>query len=280
MDDGCEMRRGDLLLLGTRGSRPVPDASFLRYGGNTLSAALPLESTTLIIDGGTGIVDLGEALARDRFAPGAIDLLFTHFHHDHLCGLLSFRPLYMKRFDVTIHLAPDVIDTGKNALRTLFAAPFRPVEWDNLAAAISFREAPEELRFGGVAVRRHPLRHPGGSYGYRLAAAAGSVVLAWDNEHPPGGVDDGLAGFCRGAGAILYDAQYTPDEYEAHRGWGHGTYEAGARLLHDSGAKRLVLVHHEPARNDDGIDTLLAEARRLEPRIDAGREGMSFPVGT
>ncbi len=272
------MRRGDLILLGTRGSYPVANASFLKYGGNTLALALPLDTTTLIVDGGTGIVDFGRELAGDKGAPRSIDLLFTHFHHDHVCGLLSFLPLYRDGFNVTIHLERSRMEPGQRALKTLFGSPYRPVVWDDLAATISFAELERETNFDGVAVTRHALRHPGGSTGYRLDGNAGSVALVCDYEHPPEGTDEGLVDFCRGAGTILYDSNYTPGEYEAYRGWGHSTWEEGLRLRERAGPGQLVLIHHDPVRDDDGMDRLMAAAREIDPGIVGGREGMVFPV--
>lgn len=272
------MKRGELLLLGTRGSNPVANASCLRYGGNTIALALPLDTTTLVVDGGTGVVDFGRELAADETAPSRIDMLFTHFHHDHVCGLLSFVPLYLPRFEVVIHLERAKLDTGERALKTLFGLPFRPVVWDDLQADITFRELPREAAFDGVRVARHPLDHPGGSTAYRFEGDAGSVVLATDYEQPAGETDARLVDFCRGAGAILYDSHFAPGELAAHRGWGHSTWEMGSRLRAAAGAARLVMIHHAPGRDDAGVEALEAEARRADGAIAAGREGMRFPV--
>ena len=53
----------------------------------------------------------------------------------------------------------------------------------------------------------------------------------------------------RGADVLLYDAQYTPDEYlDGRVGWGHSTYEAAVGIAREAGVKKLVLFHHEPPR--------------------------------
>lgn len=272
------MKRGELVLLGIRGSYPVANGSFLKYGGNTTALALPLPATTLIVDGGTGVVDFGKELAADKSAPARIDIIFTHFHHDHVCGLLSFVPLYLSRFEVVIHLKPGVMEIGRGALKTLFGIPFRPVLWDDLEADISFCDLEEETFFDGVRLTHHKLNHPGDSTAYRFEGDGGSVVLATDYEHPPSGLDEPFVDFCRGAETILYDSHFAPDEYDAHRGWGHSTWEMGHRIREASGAARLIMIHHAPHRDDAGVEALVETAREVDAAIEAGREGMSFSL--
>lgn len=44
---------------GVRGSYPTPRANFLRFGGNTSCVEVGLGENLLVLDAGTGIVDLG-----------------------------------------------------------------------------------------------------------------------------------------------------------------------------------------------------------------------------
>ena len=74
----------------------------------------------------------------------------------------------------------------------------------------------------------------------------------------------------------MYDSQYTPEEYESHRGWGHSTWETGIRLVEEAKAEQLILVHHDPERDDPAIDRLLREAGRRFASIIAAREGQGI----
>ena len=56
--DGIEVR-----FWGVRGTRAVPGPSTLRYGGNTSCVELRCGNEHLILDAGTGITALGDALA-------------------------------------------------------------------------------------------------------------------------------------------------------------------------------------------------------------------------
>ena len=66
---------------------------------------------------------------------------------------------------------------------------------------------------------------------------------------------------------LLYDGQYTPEEYESRKGFGHSTPEKGLELLERSGAAKLLLIHHDPTRTD----RTLLEMERL-----IGRDNVRF----
>src|SRR5690606_13879892 len=100
---------------------------------------------------------------------------------------------------------------------------------------------------------------------------------ATDTEHYAC-VDPALRALTEGADVLVYDAQYTPDEYAAKVGWGHSTYQAGADLARAAGVGTFVLFHHDPTRSDDAVLGLEAKARALFPSTVAAREGLSLDL--
>ena len=68
--------------------------------------------------------------------------------------------------------------------------------------------------------------------------------------------------FMAGADILIHDSQYTDAEYPVKRGWGHTTIEWSVDYALAAGVKKLVLYHHEPTRNDDGVDLVLAQAQQ------------------
>jgi CheY-like chemotaxis protein len=69
------------------------------------------------------------------------------------------------------------------------------------------------------------------------------------------------ADFLRGADLVIHDAQYTEAEYPAKVGWGHSPAEYAVDLALAGRARRLVLFHHDPTRDDEAVDALLAASR-------------------
>ena len=91
--------------------------------------------------------------------------------------------------------------------------------------------------------------------------------------------DKAVRQLAAGADLLIYDAQYLPEEYEARkRGWGHSHWREAVNVVMESGAKELVLYHHDPDHNDACIDQVVKEARNYYPRIRAAAEGMEISV--
>ena len=104
----------------------------------------------------------------------------------------------------------------------------------------------------------------------RLHAEGRSLVYATDCEPDERGMET-LAAFSKDADLLLFDAQYTEDEYGKRIGFGHATAAAGRNLMERSGAKKLLLIHHDPQRTD--AELLDAEKRVGRDDIRFAREG-------
>ena len=117
------------------------------------------------------------------------------------------------------------------------------------------------------------LNHPDPVYGFRLEHDGHSIVYATDTEHFAC-VDPTLKKLAAGADILIYDSQYTPEEYPSKVGWGHSTWQAGAELARAAGVPQLVLFHHDPSRTDAQLAAIEAQARANLPGTVAAREGM------
>jgi len=69
----------------------------------------------------------------------------------------------------------------------------------------------------------------------------------------------------RGADLLVCDGQYTDEEHEKRRGWGHGTPSLCLQEAVVAKAKRLLVTHFDPSHADPQLeqmeDGLLAAAR-------------------
>ncbi len=148
-----------------------------------------------------------------------------------------------------------------------------PVALNAFAATVHFHEVVEGgFSIGDVRVATHYLNHPALTVGYRLEADGAALVYASDHEpHGPDaahgcartieGRDGAHVDFLRDADLVIHDAQYTAAEYPGKIGWGHSTIEYAVDVAAAADVGRLALFHHDPARTDEAVDGLVAQAR-------------------
>jgi phosphoribosyl 1,2-cyclic phosphodiesterase len=252
-------------VWGARGSIPAPGPETMRYGGNTSCCELTLsDGSTLILDAGTGIRNLGLALPR---VEQPIHILLTHLHLDHIQGLMFFAPAFRPESEITIWGPASPEASLQDRVARYISAPLAPVEVRELPSQVSFREAePLEWELGPATIRAQAVNHRGPTLGYRIEDR--DCVLCYIPDHEPGlGAplaeleDEWISGFelARDATMLIHDCQYTDDEYQAHLGWGHSPLSDALAFGHRVAAKRLLLFHHDPLHSDDFLDAFAGE---------------------
>ncbi len=269
---------------GVRGSIASPGPDTQDVGGNTSSVEVLVVGKRILLDAGTGLRNLGQALLR---AGGDVDatLLLSHYHWDHIQGLPFFVPLYQRSTSLEIVGGKNGLMSVQEALEHQMRPPVFPVRLDEVSASLRMREVSSgaSFRVGDAQVRVLRGNHPGGVNAYRIDADGSSVVYATDIEHYAC-VDAELRRFAEGADVLIYDSQYTEDEYAGvigmpKLGWGHSTFVAGCELARAAGVGQYVMFHHDPSRNDAAVGELERAAQKLFPRTVAAREGMLLRVG-
>ena len=136
--------------------------------------------------------------------------------------------------------------------------------------------ASHALEIHGVRITWCPVWHPQECLAYRLEVDGKAYVVATDREHGHPDLDPPFVQFCRNADVLVHDAQYLPEEYPRHRGWGHSTFQAAAAVACTANVGRLLLTHHDCGRADDEVDRLVEQARLLFPNTEAAAEGMQL----
>jgi phosphoribosyl 1,2-cyclic phosphodiesterase len=273
---------GDDFLVrfwGVRGSIAAPGPSTARYGGNTSSIEVRCGGRLLLLDGGTGMRYLGNQLVAE--APLDADILFTHTHFDHVCGLPFFKPFFQPQNGFRMwagHLGADL--SLHRVLREFMMAPLFPVPPEVFKAKIEYRDfkggtslplAPD------ITVRTAVLNHPDGATGYRIEHDGKSVCYVTDTEHVPGTPDRNVLGLIDGADIVIYDCMYTDDEYtKSYVGWGHSTWQEAVRLCKTAHVKKLVVFHHDPDHDDDALDAIGRDVAAALPGAVMAREGLEL----
>ena len=255
-----------ITIWGSRGSAPVSASDSGVFGGNT--TCLEVSSSRgdrIIIDAGTGIRNLGEAIgAKDS---GDLAILLTHTHWDHIQGMPFFKPLYKPGWKVAIS-GPAFSMPINHSLEHMFNGIHFPLHLDEIPGQINFYDLQghEMFTYGDFAVATCPVRHPGGGLAYRISADGWSFVFTGDHEHMmPNESDEACAvleDFMKGAQVLVADSQFTAREYMAYQGWGHTSIDVWPALASRLGIKRLVLTHHDPLRTDNNLRDIRDDLRR------------------
>jgi len=260
---------------GVRGSVSWATPGSIGHGCNTPCVEIVDEASgrRLILDAGSGIVGAGAML--DDVAN--ISIVLTHYHWDHVQGLPFFTPMYRHGVSVTVW-AP-ALGRQFADMETMFEAPFFPVPYDRLPSRPAIRMlAAHDATINGFDVSIQPLNHPGGCFAYRIKGTQGDLVYATDHEFGNPLIDASLKRFASGAGAVILDSHFTPEEMTRHAGWGHSDWEQCARFATECDAGFLYLFHHKPGRPDTEMAALETAARAMFPHTGAAKEGVEFTL--
>jgi len=256
---------GRLTILGGGGWVPA-------HARHTACAVLRRGDHAIMIDAGSGVARLVE---RPELLEGIarLDVLLTHFHLDHVCGV-AYLPALGHVPNATIW------GPGKRLYGTSTAAlldsvsrqPFHPVPLEQQDIHVEDLPVSGELELEGLRIgMRDQHRHSAPTIGFRFEDA-----LAWitDTAHDPGSIE--LATGCR---LLAHEAWFTrarPRNPETH-----SAAAEAAEIAAAAGVDRLVLIHLPPFARS--IAPLLREARQIVPDTTAGRDGADVlgpPVAT
>ena len=289
-----------IVFRGVRGSHPMPGPSTLHFGGNTTSQEIRVGGRLLIFDAGTGIISLGNELAKEK-KPQNIAVFFSHNHHDHIGGILYFKPAYNPATTMHIFGPADKPGSILDALEKLSSPAAHPVQLARMGMkydcqvldggeVVTWRpgaEAPELLAPGAmtgpedvvVRVMKNSLHPVEGVLNFRIDYGGRAYVYATDVEGDEEKGDSRLVEFARGANLLAHDGQYTSAEYFASkRGWGHSTIKMAIRTARLAGVPRLAIIHHDPDHGDDQLDTMEREGRADFPGLFLAHEGQTVEV--
>ncbi len=300
--------RFTITFWGVRGGYPMPGPTTIKYGGNTTCVEVNVGGHRIIIDGGTGIIKLGQKMMQEHMSTGKpiyATILITHTHHDHTQGFPFFVPTRIPEAHLTF-FGPQLLfgEPFAEFLARVMHPPVFPIGLEELHS----RRRIEEVQRGDTVILTapdkpalhyhlgeslppipddavvievdHGYHHPkNGIIFYRITYRGHSMVMATDTEGYVGG-DRRLARFAQGADLLIHDAEYDTHEYAdepvVRQGWGHSTWRMAVDVALAAQVKMLVLTHHSPRHSDAYLEKMLAKAREFFPTTVLAREGESI----
>jgi phosphoribosyl 1,2-cyclic phosphodiesterase len=264
-DDLESPRARELFLAG------LPPYLFGTTGGNTTCLEVRTDDDRIIIiDGGTGLRDLGVSLMKRRDPSTDFPIFFTHFHWDHLQGIPFFAPAWVKGNKLTF---ASPFPSIERTIRGQMKPPYFPVTMDAMQAELRFVYLRgESARVGSSELRWKRMNHPGGSFAYKIADGGRSVIFATDSEVTDREFqqrEENRAFFER-ADMLILDSQYTLEESFSKFDYGHTSYTMAVNLAMEWKVKTLVLFHHEPQYDDRKLFGIARSAAWHKEQLGTG----------
>lgn len=240
-----------LILLGTTGYHP---------NDRRQTACLMLPKLGVLLDAGTAAYRVGPLLQTN-----SLDIYLTHAHLDHCIGLtFMFDILHGRDLDrVTVHGEAEKLEAIRNHLFAELLFPVTPpLEMQTLNV--------EEQLADGAQMTHFPLKHPGGSVGYRIDWPDRSMAYVTDTVAT---TNAEYVELIRGVDLLIHECYFGDDNPEQAALTGHSCLTPVAEVARAAEVGRMVLVHINPLLEDDsGLD--LAAARKIFAKTEIGFDGM------
>lgn len=278
---------------GVRGSYPVANKNYLKYGGNTSCVEVIVGGHLIILDAGTGLIELGNELMTKYIKSGETiternpvnaTILISHIHQDHIIGIPFFKPMHLASTKINLFGGVAQDEKLETELSKLLFTKTFPLDLGDIAAELNIQDLNETnyiiLRHGEkpIVTRVYDFyksqykeddvviscyksfAHPqNGVYVYKISYQGKSLVYASDKESYSGG-DKKLIKFAKNCNLLIHDSQYTTEDYlslySPKQGFGHSTYEMALEAKKQTNAEKLVFFHYDPSYNDDKLDEI------------------------
>ena len=298
---------------GVRGSYPIANKDFLQYGGNTSCVEVNVNGHLIILDAGTGLINVGNellgkyissGLTTNEREPMKATVLISHIHQDHLQGFTFFRPLHIPSSQINVFGNVNYNESLADELSELLFGKSFPLDLGDIAGNLNIKDINETegiiLRHGEPPIIKRienendakvenddvlitcyrSYAHPQeGVLIFKIAYKDKVLVYATDKESYPGG-DKKLAKFARGCDLLVHDAQYTTEDYldvfSSKQGYGHSTFEMAVEAKNQANAEKLVFFHFDPNYDDNKLNSIKEQYK--DDNIILAQEGLEIEL--
>ena len=113
------MKEFKVKFRGVRGSHPRANKDYMKFGGNTSCVEVRVNGHLIILDAGTGMIELGNELMQKYLVSGNDEntrkpveatILLSHIHLDHILGFTFFSPAHLASSELHVFGASDYND--------------------------------------------------------------------------------------------------------------------------------------------------------------------------
>ena len=273
---------------GTRGSYPTAKANFLKFGGNTACVEVRCGKQLIILDAGTGIIDVGideikNSIINQEKEPLQATIFLSHIHQDHIQGLQFYKPLFIPSSTINLFGLNTNDEDLKETLKTILFDKVFPLGIDDIRSNFNINNFSQndvvvisqdgeiktydildeniKTNIDDIVVSAYKTAaHPKcGCLCIKIQYKGKTLVYATDKESYIG-ADKKFIQFAYGCDCLIHDAQYTYQDYinpiQPKQGYGHSTFEMAIETAQLAKAKKLFFFHYDPDYDDNKLSML------------------------
>ena len=301
---------------GVRGSYPVAQKDYLKYGGNTSCVEVNVGGKRIILDGGTGIIPLGDKIFKEYISssenvnertPMNAIVLLSHIHQDHIQGLNFFKPMnalttqfslfgysgfdtsldealseliYGKSFPINLYdVTADlcISDISETEIIILNKDDERPII-KRITNTNDVKPQKDEVIISFMKSNSHP------NFGVmciKISYKDKSIVYATDTECYYNGSKK-LELFAKDTDLLIHDSQYTTEDYLSSvlpkQGFGHSTFQMAFETATAANAKKLAFFHFDPSYNDEKLTFIENFFKQKNENYFFAKEGLEICI--
>ena len=293
---------------GTRGSYPKAKANFLEYGGNTACVEVQCGNRLIILDSGTGIIDIGtdeiqNSIISQNKSPHQATIILSHIHQDHIQGLQFYKPLFISNSKIDLYGLPVGSEDLKDTLKEILFDKVFPVGLDEIRSNFKINNfsqnevlllsqngetkkidhsendintEEDDILISAYKTTAHPKN---GCLCIKIKYNSKSLVYATDKESYIG-ADKRFVQFAHNCDMLIHDAQYTYQDYinpiQPRQCFGHSTFEMAIETAYDAKAKKLFFFHYDPEYDDAKLKMLENEFSKRDKNIHFAKENLEI----
>jgi len=237
-------------------------------------------------------------------------IFISHTHWDHIQGFPFFVPFFIPGNTFKIFGPPSDVNklNIKQIMEFQMKYEYFPIRVGELGAKIEYIDGKVgELNIDGYKIKTEKLNHPVFCLAYKIFY--NDKIIIYGGDHEPFrniyrddkkaasdmGFDEDylieydklvneqnakIYEFCENADIVIWDSQYSEEEYKTKIGWGHSYYEANIKMAEISKIKHIVFNHHDPASSDEKLSALEEKYSKIAEqkgfKLSFSREGKSI----
>ncbi|MEZ4814395.1 MAG: MBL fold metallo-hydrolase [Bdellovibrionota bacterium] len=248
-----------LIFWGTRGSSPV--IGHLHEGFNSHHSPcveFVCANDSVIVDAGTA---LGDAI-RSKYKSGKreFSICLSHFHWDHILGLISIYDLFYTGIKLKIYSAEE---RSQEYISTLYFGAYCPIDPSIVSRSLEFVHVKKTAKISGFDISFSEVPHAGKTFAIEVVrdgrrAIYMSDVNLTELKNSP---------FLESPDLLICDSFHLKKDHETRRDWGHSSGEQAAQFATAIKARTLALFHYDPNYTESEISAVLAEATSASPEL-------------